>query len=225
MARAKRGFKARRRRNRIRQARQGLPRRPLQAVEGDGRHGSPRLALRHVAPPQAQAGLPRAVDRPHQRRRAHCTASATRSSSAGSSAPTSSSTARSSPTSPSAIRPPSPRSWSRPRPPRSSMEGDFHGLARLTISSSFSATSPTQLDAAANGAGRAQGLRRFRRGQRRASVCKQKELLKAAPNAEKKAIGQADQRDPAEGRRGLRGGAQAARRTRPRRAISRAPST
>jgi len=49
--------------------RQGLSRRAQQALEGDGRLRPPRLALRHVAPSQAQARLPGAVDHPHQRRR------------------------------------------------------------------------------------------------------------------------------------------------------------
>ena len=129
MARAKRGFKARRRRNRIRQHAKGYRGGRSQAVEGDGRHGAPRVALRHAAPPQAQARLPRAVDRPHQRRRAHARHQLLEAHRRARSAPTSSSTARSSPTSRSAIRRRSRRSSSRPRPRRSTMEGDFHGLA------------------------------------------------------------------------------------------------
>ena len=44
------------------QAREGLPRRPVEALEGSRRGRPPQVALRAVSPPQAQAGLPRPLD-------------------------------------------------------------------------------------------------------------------------------------------------------------------
>ena len=93
------------------------------------------------------------------------------------------------------------------------------------LAPSFSSNSRRQLDAALPNEQAVRKVYADFGGANGAIRLKQKELLKSAPNDAEARDRAGDQRDPAEGRGGVRGGAQAARRRGGGRAISSAPST
>ena len=118
MPRVKRGVTARARHKKVLDQAKGYPRPPQERLPHRQASGDEGRPVRLPRPPQQEARVPRAVDRPYQRRRARARHDLQRVHERPEARRGSTSTARCWPTSPCTTRPRLRRSWSRSRPAR-----------------------------------------------------------------------------------------------------------